>query len=81
MAIHLKTVVLTCLLLLMVVMENVKPVLAKRGRRLRQRIRALKQSVTELKETVRELKQEMKEQEKMIKALNECKGKYSHCRS
>ena len=50
MAAHLKVVLLTYLLLLMVLMEEVKPVLATREERLKQRTKLLEESVRELKE-------------------------------
>lgn len=59
-----KIFVLTCLVLLTVVMEEVKPVLAKQGERLKQRTKVLEQSITKLKEKMKE--------------LEECKGKYTH---
>ena len=63
MAIHLKTVILTYLLTLMVLMEEVKPVLAKKGKGLKQRTQALENIVSELQKGMKELK--------------ECKGKYT----
>ncbi|KAL9969524.1 hypothetical protein ACROYT_G021746 [Oculina patagonica] len=67
MATHLKIVLLPCLLLFIVLMEDVKPVLAKKGGGLKQRTKVLEK-------TVRELNAKMKEQEEKIKALEECKA-------
>ena len=76
MATHLKINVflLSCLLLLMVVMEEVKPALAKTGDQLKQRTKILEK-------TVKELNERMKEQEETMKALKECQGKNTHLRS
>ncbi len=71
MATHLKIVLLPCLLLFMALMEDVKPVLAKQGGRLKQRTKVLEK-------TVRELNEKMKEQEEKIRALEECKGNILH---
>ena len=66
MAIHLKIFFLTCLLSLMVLMEEVKPVMAKGGKK-----GGLKKRVKILEEVVSELEEKMKE-------LEECSGKYTH---
>lgn len=63
MAIHLKTVFLTYLLSLMVLMEEVKPVLAKKGKGLKQRTKVLEEAVSKLQKEMKELK--------------DCKGKYT----
>ena len=74
MATHRNIVLLTCLLLLVAVMEEVKPTLAERQQKLKQRTKILE-------ETVKELNKKMKEQEEKIKVLEECKGKYTHHQS
>ena len=63
MATHLKIVFVTCLLLF-ILMEEFKPVLAKKGEQLKQRTKILETSMAELKAK--------------IKALEECKGKWKH---
>lgn len=63
MANHLKIVFVTCLLLF-ILMEEFKPVLAIAGQPLKQRRKKLEASVAELKAK--------------IKALEECKGKCIH---
>ena len=63
MASHLKIVFVTCLLLF-ILMEEFKPVLAKKNKKLKQRINILETSMAEL--------------EAKIKALEECKGKCKH---
>ena len=68
MATHLNMFILNCLLLCMVVMEEVKPAMAKTGDQLKQRTQILEK-------TVKELDERMKEQAEMIKALNKCQGK------
>ncbi|KAL9970440.1 hypothetical protein ACROYT_G022816 [Oculina patagonica] len=87
MAIHLKIVLLPCLLLLMLLMEDVKPVLAKKGGGLKQRTKILEETVRKLKEQMKEQgekikeqeekmkeqREKMKEQEVKIKAMEECK--------
>ena len=50
MATHLKPVLLTCLLLLMVLMVEVKPALAKGGKELKKRVKTLEKTVKELNE-------------------------------
>ncbi|XP_078374860.1 lactadherin-like isoform X2 [Oculina patagonica] len=88
MAIHLKIVLLPCLLLLMLLMEDVKPVLAKKGGGLKQRTKILEETVRKLKEQMKEQgekikeqeekmkeqREKMKEQEVKIKAMEECKA-------
>ena len=74
MATHLNMFILSCLLLFMVVMEEVKPALAKAGDRLKQRTQILEK-------TVKELDERMKEHEETMKALKECQGKNTHLRS
>ena len=74
MAAHLKPVLLTCLLLLMVLMVEVKPALAKGGNGLKKRVKTLEK-------TVKELKDKMNKQDEKIKVLEECKGKYTYNRS
>lgn len=49
MATHTQIGLLTCLLLLMIVMEEVKPVLAKKGERLKQRTKMLEESMKKWK--------------------------------
>ena len=61
MASHLKIVFVTCLLLF-ILMEEFKPVLAKKGEQLKQRTKKLETSMVELKAK--------------IKALEKCKGKW-----
>ena len=85
MASHLKRVLLTALLSLVVLMGDVKPVLAKKGDKDKQLAKMLEESVRELKEKmkeqedkVKEQDEKMKEQEKKIKTLEECKGTYTH---
>ena len=87
MAAHLKMVLLASLLSLVVLMGEVKPVLAKKGERFKQRAKMLEESVRELKEKmkeqedkVKEQEEKKKEQEKKIKFLEECKGTYTHHR-
>ena len=63
MASHLKIVFVTCLLLF-ILMEEFKPVLAKKGEQLKQRTKILETSMAELKAK--------------IKALEKCKGKCIH---
>ncbi len=60
MATHMKIGLLTCLLLLMILMEEVKPVLAGHIERLKQRTKILEEN--------------MKKMEERMKALEECKG-------
>ena len=74
MAAHLTPVLLTCLLLLMVLMVEVKPSLAKGGN-------GLKKRVETLEKTVKEQNEKIKKQEEKIKVLEECKGKYTYNRS
>ena len=62
MATHLKFVFATCLLLL-IAMEEFKPILAKKGEPLKQRTKILEKSVAELKDK--------------IKVLEECQCKYT----
>ena len=85
MAAHLKIVLLTSLLSLVVFMGEVKPVLAKKGEKYKQLAKMLEKSVRELKEKMKELEDKVKEQEekmrgqeKKIKTLEECKGTYTH---
>ena len=76
MATHLKVVLFTCLLFLMVfTMGEVKPVLAKQGEQLKQRTKVLKGSVKELQEKVKEQEETIKEQGEEIKELEKCNGK------
>ena len=64
MATHLKIVFVTCLLLF-ILMEEFKPVPAKKGgEQLKQRTKILETSMVELKAK--------------IKALEDCKGKWKH---
>ncbi len=84
MATHLKNVILPCLLLFMVLMEDVKPALAKQGERLKQRTKVLEETVRKMNERMKEQEEKIKEQEektkvqeKEIKALKECKSKYT----
>ena len=60
---HLKIVFVTCLLLFSL-MEEFKPVLAKKGDNLKQKTKILETSMAELKAK--------------IKALEDCKGKWKH---
>ena len=92
MAFHHKVILLTCLLSLLVLLGEVKPVLAKKGKGTKQRVKELEKSVSELKqkmnkqdETIKELKEENKEQDarmreqgERIKTLEECKGMYTY---
>ncbi|KAL9967747.1 hypothetical protein ACROYT_G026039 [Oculina patagonica] len=57
MATHLKIVLLPCLLVFMVLMEDVKPVLAKQGERLKQRTKILEDTVRELNERIKALEE------------------------
>ena len=68
MATHLKIVFVSWLLLL-VLMEEAKPVIAKGKRTL------LLERVNILEKNVAEIKEMMKEQAKKMKALDSCKGK------
>ena len=68
MATHLKIVFVSWLLLL-VLMEEAKPVVAKGKRTL------LLERVNILEKNVAEIKEMMKEQAKKMKALDSCKGK------
>ena len=68
MASHLKIILLTCLLSFIILMEEIKPVLAKGGERLKQRTKMLEESFKELKKVV-------EEQKEKIKTLEECTGK------
>ncbi len=91
MATHLKIVILPFLLMFMVLMEDVKPVLAKQGERLKQRTKKLEETVRELnekmkeqdekikeqEEKMKEQEEKMKEQEEKMKEQEECKGKYT----
>ena len=54
MAIHLKIAFATCLLLL-IVMEEFKPILAKKGDRLKQRSKILENSMADLKDKIKVL--------------------------
>ncbi len=84
MATHLKIVILPFLLLFMVLMEDVKPVLAKKGERLKQRTKKLEETVRKLNEMmkeqgekIKEQEEKMKVQEEKMKVQEECKGKYT----
>ena len=78
MATHLKVVLLTCLLFLMVLaIGEIKPVLAKQGEKLKQRTKVLEESVKELQEKVKEQEETIKEQGEKVKELKECNGKYT----
>ena len=76
MAGHMKIVFLTCLLFF-ILMEEFKPVLAKKnkGQRLKQKVKILEASMAELKEKMKEQEEKTKEKEERIQALEECKGK------
>ena len=78
MATHLKVVLFTCLLFLMVfTMGEVKPVLAKQGEQLKQRTKVLEASVKELQEKLKEQEETIKEQGEKVKELKGCNGKYT----
>lgn len=77
MATYLKIVLLTCLLMPMVAMEDVQTVAATRGRLQKERTKKLEESMRELKEMMKEQEERINKQEEMIKALEECKGKYT----
>ncbi len=64
MATQVKIGLLSCLLLLIIVMEEVKPVLTKQGERKKPKEKILEESIKKLEER--------------IKALEECKGKCTH---
>ncbi|KAL9961055.1 hypothetical protein ACROYT_G029935 [Oculina patagonica] len=70
MATHLKIVLLPCLLLFMVLMEEVKPVLAKHGERLKQRTKILEETVRKLNDKIKAL-EDCKTCCSKIKQLNE----------
>lgn len=70
MATYLKIFLLTFLLSSMILLEEVKTVMAKRGK-LKQRVKILEKSVSELKE-------EMKDQKEKMEELEKCSGKYTH---
>ncbi|KAL9962022.1 hypothetical protein ACROYT_G031080 [Oculina patagonica] len=71
MATHLKIVILPFLLMFMVLMEDVKPVLAKQGERLKQRTKKLEETVRELNEKMKEQDEKIKEQEEKMKEQEE----------
>ena len=57
MATRVKIILLTCLLLLVALMEETKPVWAKQGDRLKQRIQILEKSMKELNKTITKLEE------------------------
>ncbi|KAL9951809.1 hypothetical protein ACROYT_G044541 [Oculina patagonica] len=71
MATHLKIVVLTCLLLLVVLMNEVKPAMAKRRQRLRQRVTILEESMRQLEERLKALEE--------TKDIDECASNSDSC--
>ena len=86
-----KIVLFPCLLLLVVLMGEVKPGLAKKGQKLKQRVKKLEESIAELTKKIKEQEEELgeqkekleeqeaklTEQEERINELEECKGKYT----
>lgn len=79
---RIKIVLLACLLLPVVLMEEVNPVMSKQTERRKERIKVLEGSMKEVKEEMKIREEKIKEQGETIKELQEkmkelekCKGK------
>ena len=71
MASPLKIIILPCLLSFLVLLGEVKPVLAKKGEGITEKVKLLEKSVSELKQKMKEQEEIMKEQNETIKKLKE----------
>lgn len=74
---HLKIALVT-FLLMFILTEEFKSVLAKGGGRLKPKVKLLEKSIAELKATMVEQEARTTEQEAKIEALEDCDGKYKY---
>ena len=71
MATNMKFALFACLLLLMVLTEEVKPGLAKKGQKIKPRVKKLEESMMKVTKKMKEQEEELKEQKQKLEEQEE----------